>query len=448
MHDPLVIGDMSGGCRALAGTIVTRCSSIRVQARTRFIEPAPMRLGIALLLVTLFTGRASGNQAPVWSDAELGRFADAIVIGTVADVRAEWDRRIDAVYTFVTLEVGRTVKGATAGSVTLKQLGGTRDGVALNVPGQATFAVGERVLVFLETRPRDHTLYTVGLWQGKWRLTSDAIGGVSLAIRDRPSEPGWGVFGPARDVRLLDAWVRALEADRERTTRPDVIHPLASTSPTRPAPSMPEVENLPTARAARSDVATVPLRFLTDGSETSRAWNAAVRRAALQWNSALAQPTIIDDGFAAGRCPISFESSGATVVGLASQCRELASGGSTPAVSGTYVVSEDGPAAANRFVAANDSVVGAIAPRCLEQIAAHEIGHSVGLEDRSAHGDVMAPVVDRSCANPPRIFASLSSRLIGDHDPVQRHAASSAQAIGVPSAPRNLSASVSGSTMC
>src|SRR4029078_4210844 len=70
----------------------------------------------------------------------------------------------------------------------------------LQVFDQASFASGEDVLLFLEMRPRDHTLYTAALAQGKWNMRRRADGARG-ARRDADSETLVSIRGAVADER-------------------------------------------------------------------------------------------------------------------------------------------------------------------------------------------------------------------------------------------------------
>ena len=104
----------------------------------------------------------------------LGREAELIVAGRVVSMESAWDR--GRIRTRITLATESVLKGRPAdpSRVTFFVLGGEVQGIAQWVPGEAKFAVGERVLVFLtdvERRP-----VVLGMAQGKWRWHPEARG--------------------------------------------------------------------------------------------------------------------------------------------------------------------------------------------------------------------------------------------------------------------------------
>ena len=129
---------------------------------------AVLTIVVAILALPLSTAASTG---PRWSMRQLARFSDAIVVGRVASVTSGWDGAADTLYTYVSVDVSDVIKGGVrTGRVTIKQLGGESGPIGLHVFDQASFSSGEEVLLFLEMRPRDRTLYTAALAQGKWSM--------------------------------------------------------------------------------------------------------------------------------------------------------------------------------------------------------------------------------------------------------------------------------------
>ncbi len=173
-------------------------------------------------IATVHPLNAGADTAPRWSDRELVGFAEVVVTGEVIGMTSRWDEAVEGIYTYVTVRVEEVLKGSTnRRRITLKQLGGRARGRTLHVAGQATFRVGERVVLFLEVRPRDRTLYTYAHWQGKWRVERDASSGEERAVREVPEITAQRSAAPADDRSLegLLRDVRSLVAeDRQRAT--------------------------------------------------------------------------------------------------------------------------------------------------------------------------------------------------------------------------------------
>ena len=150
-------------------------------------------------ILALHLSTAAASTGPRWSMRQLARFSDAIVVGRVGTVTSGWDGAADTLYTYVSVDVSEVIKGQLrTGRLIIKQLGGESGAIGLQVFDQASFASGEDVLLFLEMRPRDHTLYTAALAQGKWNMRRRADG-ARVARRDADSETLVSIRGAVAD---------------------------------------------------------------------------------------------------------------------------------------------------------------------------------------------------------------------------------------------------------
>ena len=144
----------------------------------------------------------------------------------------------------MTIDVTEVLKGSISGArIVLKQAGGIVGDIGMSVSGQATFSMGEEVLVFAEVRPRDSTLYTTALWQGKWLLEIDAATGARVAvqqdasIRNGSSEMARLDFGALREsvARRAALDVRTYQFDAVPAETPAGSNESAFTLFTNPA---------------------------------------------------------------------------------------------------------------------------------------------------------------------------------------------------------------------
>jgi hypothetical protein len=104
---------------------------------------------------------------------ELVQQAEVIMVGTVTEVREEWDAIQQAPLTVVTFSDLTTLKGPQTRSLTLYFLGGhTPEGTYLAIPGMPRFAIGEKNVVFSAGNRRDFCPL-VGIWQGRLRVKFD-----------------------------------------------------------------------------------------------------------------------------------------------------------------------------------------------------------------------------------------------------------------------------------
>ena len=106
--------------------------------------PAAARRSLApLAVLAMLAGPARATTFVGVSERTLARAADAIVIGTVAQIQtvAGADGTIS---TLVTLDVEASVKGHAERRLTLKEPGGSIGGRALWIAGAPRFRTGER----------------------------------------------------------------------------------------------------------------------------------------------------------------------------------------------------------------------------------------------------------------------------------------------------------------
>src|SRR5262249_32286046 len=139
---------------------------------------------VAVCALAFGAAAARADVAPRWSDDQLSTFASVIVSGRVTRIGTGRDLKTGATHTYVTVLVATVFKGDVEDrQIIVKQLGGRLGEQVALVTGQAEFVRGEDVLLFLEVRPRDRTLYTSALWQGKWSIERDIATGERIATR-------------------------------------------------------------------------------------------------------------------------------------------------------------------------------------------------------------------------------------------------------------------------
>ena len=129
-------------------------------------------LPLALIVIAL-TGATATTVIPPTFD-QLVQQAEVIFQGTVTDVRSAWEgegaqRHID---TYVTFQVGNTLKGAPGGSYTIRVLGGTVGQDSMEVTCAPKFQVGERQILFVEHNGQQF-VPLVGIMHGQLRIERD-----------------------------------------------------------------------------------------------------------------------------------------------------------------------------------------------------------------------------------------------------------------------------------
>lgn len=98
-----------------------------------------------------------------------------IARGKIGMSYTEWARTSDGskrIYTFTELQVDELLKGKTQNprSITMRELGGEKDGVGMQVAGTAQFERGEEVVVFLSEPNSDGSHFVQGMMMGKFML--------------------------------------------------------------------------------------------------------------------------------------------------------------------------------------------------------------------------------------------------------------------------------------
>src|SRR5262245_46960326 len=327
-------------------------------------------LTILVSILALHVTPAAASSGPRWSMRQLARFSDAIVVGRVASVSSGWDGTADTIYTYVSVDVSEVIKGGLrTGRLTIKQLGGAAGPIGLEVFDQASFALGEEVLLFLERRPRDRTLYTAALAQGKWSVRR-RVDGAREARRDAEAETLVSVRGAAADARpatpAADVDVNPVDAASSQPftlmTTPYLytffppIDMQAGGQPELPGGGLREIQTA----ATKWSGAGSPFRY-TIGSTNGPA-----------------------------RCASQFLSSYRVTISFLDPCGEISNNGGTLAIGGSYFSTSASTMVNGRsfrlalegFVINNDSSVALQFLRqsgCFHNIQLHELGHVLGL---------------------------------------------------------------------
>lgn len=180
-------------------------------------------------LVLLVARAADATTIVGMTERALARAADAIVVGTIADIESVASPD-GAIATLVTVDVERAVKGRVAGRVTLKQPGGRVGDRGFWIAGSPTFRRGERQLLFLSAAG-DGTARTTALGLGQFTLSPHPRTAEIMAER-RPAARTLGTR-PVRRVRLarlLRTIARALEG-APTTDGPALREPDELTAP-------------------------------------------------------------------------------------------------------------------------------------------------------------------------------------------------------------------------
>ena len=132
------------------------------------------------------------------------------------------------IYTFYDFDVSEVLKGQMPmGAGTIREMGGEKDGMGLNIPGAAHFNAGEDVVALLSDRNPDGSYDVRGLMMGKINVVKDESGqetlfgpaiqgsGAEHAQHVHPGLPGGGQGGPGKKVTWTIDSLRKLILEQE-----------------------------------------------------------------------------------------------------------------------------------------------------------------------------------------------------------------------------------------
>ncbi len=363
-------------------------------------EPYARAAVAAVSALTLLVARAEASVAPRWADVQMATFASVIVTGRVIDIRAGRDPRVHAIYTYVTLDVDRVLKGPIVErQIVVKQLGGVLAARGLAVAGQATFEVGADVLLFLAVRPRDRTLYTEALWQGKFTIDA-ADDRVIASRRDH------GTLGRTR--WRLDTVAALAHASGE--ARGDA--PVIETRPWEREAAGPSYALLgpfrydfsPAIDVQANGYPQLASRGIPEIVAAASRWNSAGGSFAFRAGSL--------DGTA--RCYLEELFNSRVTISFNDPCGEMADNSGTLAIGGSYFDNSTTTGttvngqyffrATEGFIVSNNDALASmllVSPNCFFDLHLHELGHVLGLGHSTDPNAIMYPTARNTCMIAP-----------------------------------------------
>jgi hypothetical protein len=180
-----------------------------------------------IAIISLLASAASATVFQPATDRELVDRSDAVIIATVRDAASRM-RADGYVVTDYRFDVEQTLKGAAAGTITVSEIGGVAGSRFTFIADSASYAPGERVMVFLRKRA-DGTYFTTSMAMGKFSFTRTARG-ESVVTRDVSELRD----DPARLADRFEQFVTSGKSDAYQTKLTPIataLHPIATAAP-------------------------------------------------------------------------------------------------------------------------------------------------------------------------------------------------------------------------
>lgn len=235
-----------------------------------------MHLLFSTLSVTLFHFFCEASSFNIRPMSEFTHSAPNIVRGTLHNVHVENTITSDggkAIFTYANVAVKETLKGDQhAANIAVRKLGGTKDGVTLEIPASPEFREGEDTVLFLSDPTEDRSYEVLGLEMGKFGLEEKSgqtilTGGLLAYSQPNSDHDGHhhevlGDFSENQKVWSLQ--------DLRTVIRNQGAAPLSSPSNTKPlASSTPVSASAPTASATAQPVTQIN-ETTSNTTETSK----------------------------------------------------------------------------------------------------------------------------------------------------------------------------------
>ncbi len=199
----------------------------------RWLTQAGCALGLTLLLSV---PNASATTLAALDLPALSGGADRVLLGTVEKVESHYlGEDSPYIVTDVTIRCDRELLGVPAGGrFTVRHLGGVVGELGQRVHGEASYRVGEQVLLF--AKERGGAFFAMGMAQGAMHVYADerGVARVEVALDQAELIAPSGPPAPSASGRTLDevlTTVRGLLAQRARQTKPEAATPTPQSKP-------------------------------------------------------------------------------------------------------------------------------------------------------------------------------------------------------------------------
>jgi hypothetical protein len=129
---------------------------------------------LLLVLVMMVVPAAATSVIPMTVE-RLAQVSELVVEGRAGESWSAWDAAHTTILTYTRFQVARTLKGASGGTILIKQIGGQAGGYSVKVAGVRPLAAGgEHVLFLHPSLAGDGTFVITGLMQGNFRIERTA----------------------------------------------------------------------------------------------------------------------------------------------------------------------------------------------------------------------------------------------------------------------------------
>lgn len=138
-------------------------------------------ISAAVLLACTLAPRLRATSIVPMSIEEMTAKAGVVIEGRALDQWSQWDTNEHLIYTYTRFAVTQRLKGRSAGTILVRQMGGSAGGYTQVVSGVRRWQTGDEAVLFL--RPsvaNDGSMAVVGLMQGNFHMTR-ANGAVTVS---------------------------------------------------------------------------------------------------------------------------------------------------------------------------------------------------------------------------------------------------------------------------